>query len=216
VVSFFDPHGLKQIRIARAWAKMLLRIAGVRVSVEGIDKISMSGSYVFAANHVSYMDTPVIFSYIPVQFRFLAKVELFAWPFIGDHLKRAGHIAVPRESRAALKAMSDAGRTVRERGISLLVFPEGGRSESGELQEFKDGASYLAIKAGVPIVPVAISGMHKVLPMHGALIRPGNVTIRIGDPISTTGLTLHDRGRLTQKIYERVKELQCASLPVSR
>jgi 1-acyl-sn-glycerol-3-phosphate acyltransferase len=209
VVSFFDRNkdSRKQIAIARAWARSLLRIAGVKVRVEGLEKIDPKGSYVFVSNHVSYMDTPVIFSNIPVNFRFLAKSGLFKVPFIGNHLTRAGHISVPLEARAQLKVMGEAGRTIRERGISLLVFPEGGRSESGLLQEFKEGAAYLAIKGGVPLVPVGLEGMFDILPMHSVHMRPGNVTMRIGDPIPTEGLPLSARGPLTQELRDRIAEL---------
>src|SRR5205807_9067013 len=115
VASFFDETGRKQIAVARAWARMLLRVAGVRVTVEGLENIDPNGSYVFACNHASYMDTPVILAHIPVQFRFLAKEGLFKIPFLGDHLRRAGHIPVPRENpRAAVKTMAEAGRIIRE------------------------------------------------------------------------------------------------------
>src|SRR5215210_9142745 len=127
-VSFFDHGGRKQVSIARFWSKVIIRVAGVRLTIEGLEKIDPNGSYVFASNHVSYMDTPVVMGHIPVQFRFMAKRSLFHVPFLGYHLKRGGHIPVPRENpREALKAMAQAGKTIRERGISVLVFPEGGR-----------------------------------------------------------------------------------------
>jgi 1-acyl-sn-glycerol-3-phosphate acyltransferase len=201
----------RQIAIARAWSRMLLRIAGVRVHLEGLEHISPSGAYVFVVNHVSYMDTPVVFANVPVQFRFLAKKELFRIPGIGTHLTRAGHIPVPLEAKAFLKTLTEAGRLVRERGISVLVFPEGGRSETGELQEFKDGAAYLAIKAGVPVVPLGLIGMFDILRMHSVHIRSGQVTLRVGEPIPTAGMTLADRGRLTQMLRDRVAELSGAA-----
>jgi 1-acyl-sn-glycerol-3-phosphate acyltransferase len=207
IVSLFDPDGRKQIVLARKWARMLLRIAGVRVEVEGLEKIAHDGSYVFAANHRSYMDTPVVLAFIPVQFRFLAKEGLFRIPFLGQHLKRAGHIPVPREDpRAAVKTMSEAGRVIRERGVSLLVFPEAGRTE-GSLEPFKEGAAYIAIKAGAPIVPIGLIGTREILPIHSMNLRGGRVRLRIGEPISTAGLVLHDRGRVTAELYQRVAEL---------
>ena len=211
VVSLFDADERRQIAIARAWARTLLRIAGVKVRVEGMEKIDPAGSYVFVSNHVSYMDTPVIFTHIPVQFRFLAKKGLFSVPFIGGHLKRAGHIPVPLEAKAALRTMAEAGRIVRERGISLLVFPEGGRSETGELLEFKDGAAYLAIKAGVPVGPIGLIGMHAILPMHSVNMRPGKVVLRIGEPLPTANLSIADRARLTQELRDRIVELTGAA-----
>lgn len=206
-VSIVDEGGRRQVAIARFWSKVLLKIAGVRMTIQGIEKIDPAGSYVFVSNHVSYMDTPVVLAHIPVQFRFLAKKGLFSVPFLGYHLKRAGHLSVPRENpREAVKTMAEAGRIIRERGISLLIFPEGGRSLEG-LKEFKEGAAYIAIKAGVPIVPVALSGTLEVLPMHSLNVRPGHVTLRVGDPIPTADLTLQDRSALTQKLHDRVAEM---------
>jgi 1-acyl-sn-glycerol-3-phosphate acyltransferase len=206
-VSLFDEGGRRQVAIAQFWSRVLLKIAGVKMTVEGIEKIDTSANYVFAANHQSYMDTPVVLAHIPMQFRFLAKKGLFSVPFLGYHLKRAGHIPVPRENpREAVKAMSEAGRIIREKDISVLIFPEGGRSLVG-LKEFREGAAYIAIKAGVPVVPIAISGTLEVLPMGSLTVRPGHVTMKIGDPIPTADLVLHDRARLTQEMHDRVASL---------
>jgi 1-acyl-sn-glycerol-3-phosphate acyltransferase len=206
-VSFFDDTGRKQIAVARAWARMLLRISGVRVTAFGVDGIDPERGYVVAANHASYMDTPVILSTLPVQFRFMAKEGLFRIPLLGSHLQRAGHISVPRDNpREALKVMGEAGKIIRERNISILIFPEGGRSLTG-LQEFREGAAYIAIKAGVPIIPVALKGTMDVLPMHSVNVRPGRVEMRVGEPIDTTGFTLRDRAALTAILRERIVEL---------
>jgi 1-acyl-sn-glycerol-3-phosphate acyltransferase len=205
LVSLFDQSGRTQIKIARVWSRSLLRFAGVKVKVEGIRKIDHSGSYVFVANHASYMDTPVVLSHIPVQFRFLAKKGLFHIPFLGTHLAQAGHIPVPREDpRASVRTLAQAARIVREKSISVLIFPEGGRTEDGELQPFKDGAAYIAIKSGVPLVPVAIGGTRKILAMHSATFRRGRVTLRIGDPIPTDGLRLRDRKALTEQARAQI------------
>jgi 1-acyl-sn-glycerol-3-phosphate acyltransferase len=207
IVSLFDKHGRKQISVARAWSRTLLRVSGIRVHVEGLEHVDPNGSYIFASNHASYMDTPVVLANIPVQFRFLAKRELFAIPFLGNHLKTAGHIPVPRDNpREALKTMAEAGRTIRERAISLLIFPEGGRTIH-ELEAFKEGAAYIAIKAGAPIVPVGILGTRAILPRGSLMPVPGRVVLRIGKPIPTAHLSLQDRGRLTAELHSRVAEL---------
>ncbi len=186
---------------------MLIFFSGMRVRVEGLERISPETSYVIASNHLSLMDTPLVLAHIPLQFRFLAKESLFGVPFIGGHLRRAGHFAVPRgDVRGPLKAMAEAARAVRESGISTLVFPEGGRS-GGQLQELKDGAAYIAIKAGAPVIPVAIHGTREVLPAGSLVVRPGKVLMRIGEPIPTDGLTLQDRSRLTSEIRERLLRL---------
>lgn len=207
-VSMFEKGGYRQMVVARAWARMLLRISGVCVTVEGLEKIDPHGSYVFASNHASYMDTPVVLGLIPVQFRFLAKETLFRIPFLGTHLRSAGHIPVPRQdARAAVKVMNESARIIRERSISMLVFPEGGRTQNGQLQPFKEGAANIAIKAGVPIVPVSLTGTRAVLPMHSGHVRSGHVRLRIGDPIQTCQLTPRDRGVLTAQVREKIVEL---------
>ena len=207
VASLFDSSGRSQHRIARAWGRMLLAISGVRVRVEGLENIVAEGSYVIAPNHLSYMDTPVLLAHIPVQFRFLAKQSLNVVPFIGYHLKRAGHIAVPRDdARGSVRTLAVAARVIRERGVSVLVFPEGGRSP-GALEEFKEGAAYIAIKAGVPAVPVGIVGTREILPMDSLLPLRGPVTLRVGEPIPTAGLAMRDRAALTRRLRERVIEL---------
>jgi 1-acyl-sn-glycerol-3-phosphate acyltransferase len=209
VVSFFDSIGRTQVRVARAWARSILAAAGARVTVEGLDRICSTGSYVFVANHLSYMDTPVVLSHIPVQFRFLAKRGLFQIPFLGTHLKRAGHIPVPREDpRAAVKALTQAAEIVRTHKVSVLIFPEGGRSRDGVLREFKDGAAFIAIKAEVPLVPVALAGTHELLPMGSATFHRGQrVRLRIGEPIPTAGMAAKDRRALTQAARESIVTL---------
>jgi 1-acyl-sn-glycerol-3-phosphate acyltransferase len=208
IVSFFDPTRHKQNAIARAWARVLLVVGGVKVKVEGLEKIKEDGSYVFVSNHLSYMDTPVALANIPVQFRFLAKRGLFQIPFMGWHLARAGHIPVPRgDARAAVKTMTLAAQIVREQGISLLIFPEGGRSRKGEMRPFMEGAAYIAIRAGVPLVPVGLIGTREVLPYGSGIIRGGTVIMRIGDPMPTDHATVRDRLHLTEVLRHRIVEL---------
>jgi 1-acyl-sn-glycerol-3-phosphate acyltransferase len=205
MVSFFDSKGRRQNRVARAWARSLVAIARATVTVEGLERIDPGGRYVFASNHLSYMDTPVVLSSIPVQFRFLAKKGLFLIPFLGNHLRSAGHIPVPLENpRAHVKTLSLAAETIQSLGISLLIFPEGGRSLDGALQEFKEGAAYIAIKAQAPLVPIALIGTRRLLPMGSASFHPGPVLLRIGEPISTEGMTLADRHTLTKTVRERI------------
>jgi 1-acyl-sn-glycerol-3-phosphate acyltransferase len=215
VVSLFDRTGATQIKVARAWAKTLLVTSGVHVMVEGLEKIAPAGSYVFISNHLSFMDTPVVLANIPVQFRFLAKRGLFQIPFLGQHLSRAGHIPVPREDpRAAVNTMQVAAETIQKKKISLLIFPEGGRSHDGDLQDFKEGGAYIAIRAGVPVVPIAISGTRELLPWGSGIVRSGSVKLRILKPIQTTHLNLKDRAMLTEQVRTLIsQELQINSSP---
>jgi len=207
-VAHWDTNGNKQLKVARTWSRMLLFIAGAKVKTVGLEKIEPGVSYVIVCNHVSYMDTPVLMAHLPVNFRFMAKQELFKVPFIGPHLTKAGHISVPLDDwRAALKVLGSVGATLKEKGQSVLIFPEGGRSENGQLQEFKDGAAYLAIKGQVKILPAAIVGIYDVLPMHSGHMRPGHVTLRIGDPLDVSGLKSSDRAELTERLRQTILAL---------
>jgi len=204
-ISLFDATGRRQARIAVAWSRALLKVSGVKGKVEGLENISPNGVYVFASNHASYMDTPVVLGNIPVQFRFLAKRGLFMIPFLGTHLQRAGHIPVFRgNARQNLKTLVMAAETVQKRGISLLIFPEGVRSQDGTLGQFSEGAAYIAIKAGVPLVPLTLQGTRAVLPFGSGLPRPGRIRMLIGDPIPTEGLSLKCRERLTAQVRAQV------------
>jgi 1-acyl-sn-glycerol-3-phosphate acyltransferase len=198
IFALFGSAERKQIATGRLWARSLLWLAGVKVEVEGAERIDPRLRCVFVSNHLSYMDTPVVFSYLP-EFRFLAKKGLFRIPFLGWHLKTAGHVPVPREDpRAALKTLSRAAELIEEKQTSLLIFSEGGRAMDGRLAEFKEGAAYLAIKAQAPLLPIALLGTREILPMGSAIMHRGRVQLRFGSPIPTAGLKMHDRQKLTE------------------
>lgn len=207
--SLFDKTGNTQHNVARAWARQLLTIGGVRVKTEGLEKLEPGGAYVFVSNHVSFMDTPVLIANIPAQFRFLAKQGLFQIPFLGNHLHRAGHVPIPRDDvRGTLKALTYAAEVVQRKRVCLLIFPEGGRTqEDMALQEFKDGAAYLAVKSGVPVVPVGLVGMEQILPMGSGEVRGGDVVMRVGTPIPTAGMALKEHKALTQRLRVEVAAL---------
>jgi 1-acyl-sn-glycerol-3-phosphate acyltransferase len=215
LTSLFDSDGRIQHQISRVWSRMLLKVSGVKMQVEGLEKIDPGATYVFVANHRSFMDIPVLLAYLPLQFRFLAKKGLFLIPFLGTHLRRAGHLPVIKDNpRASLKSMTDAARILREHGMSVMLFPEGGRSKDGLLQDFIEGAAYIAVKAGVPVIPIAMTGTREVLPMGSLQIMSGIVELRIGDPISTANMTMQNRATLTQMMHERVADLlKSASQP---
>ncbi len=205
--SLFDPSGNWQHQMARIWGRMLLAVSFIRVRVRGLEKLDRRANYVFVSNHASYMDIPALLACLPFQFRFFAKKGLYKIPFLGWHLHRAGHLPVDRSNaRNSLKSMSAGARIVAERGVSVLLFPEGGRTQVG-LREFKEGAAYIAIKAGVPVVPVAISGMRELLPMGSIHLRSGKVELRVGPPIPAAGLKLSDREELTRKMHAEIQRL---------
>ena len=204
LTSFFDRRGNILHYFARIWGRILLAVSFIRVRTEGLEKLDPRGTYVFVANHASYMDIPAILSQLPHQFRFFAKKGLYKIPFLGTHLLRAGHLPVDRSSpRARLKSLTEAAHRISQFGTCMLLFPEGGRCPQG-LREFNEGAAYLAIKAGVPIVPMALIGMREKLPMESIHIRSGRVTLKIGVPVPTKGLKISDREALTQRLYSEI------------
>jgi len=207
LVSPFDKGGRKQAVMARLWAKTLLLVSGTRVNVRGLEKLKPGQHYIYVANHRSYMDTPVVLASLPGAFRFMAKAELFNIPLMGGHLRRAGHISVPLDKpREAIRSMSEAGRVIRENKISVLIFPEGGRT-MGEMGEFRDGAAFMAIKAQVPVAPIGLIGVHELLPMHSVHVRPRRVTVNIGDPIPTEGMDTKQRTELTEQFRQQISTL---------
>lgn len=194
---------------------MILAVGFVRCEVTGLERLDPSASYVLVSNHASYMDTPAIVSSIPLQFRFFAKKGLFSIPFLGWHLTRAGHLPVVRDDpRASLKAMSEGARIMQQRRVSLLLFPEGGRTEQA-MRPFKEGAAYIAIKAGVPVVPIGLVRTRVVLPMHEWMVRPGIIQVNVGEPIPTADMTARDRARLNELLQDKVAELAGESIVIN-
>ncbi len=201
--SLFDLQGRFQHRVARAWARLILFTSRVQVQVHGRENLDPQQAFVYCANHLSFMDTPVLFS-LPIEFRILAKKTLFSVPFLGWHLRRSGHLAVDRaDARASLRSFEQAVQKIRG-GTSLFFFPEAGRSQDGRLQPFKSGPFLLAIKAGVPVVPVAVWGTREILPISSVYVRPGRVKLTVSRPIPTAGMTLKDVERLATAVRDEI------------
>lgn len=213
--SLFDRDGSLQHRIARFWSRIILATIGVHVHVIGMEKVDTAKPHIYAVNHLSALDVPVLYTHLPAQFRILAKKELFRYPFLGWHLRRSGQIAVDQQnSRSAIRSMGRAVESLKG-NMSVMIFPEGGRSENGQLQDFMAGAFYLGIKAQIDVVPMALVGTYEILPMNTWHIKPRPVFLLVGDPIPTAGLTLRDLENLTQQAQHAVAELYYsrASLP---
>jgi 1-acyl-sn-glycerol-3-phosphate acyltransferase len=154
------------------------------------------------------MDTPVIFSTLPFQFRILAKKELWTLPFIGWHLNRSGQLPIDTvDPHATISSLGAAARTLRA-GMPIFVFPEGSRTPTGELQTFLAGAAFLAIRAQVPLVPIALSGVYDLLPIHTRHFYPCDLTLTVGEPISTKGMTIRQAEELTARLRAIIDELR--------
>jgi 1-acyl-sn-glycerol-3-phosphate acyltransferase len=199
----------------RAWSRAVLGFIGVRVTRDGGDGLAPDGSYVFVSNHASLIDIPVLVYALPAHLRFMAKRELMKVPFIGWWLRHDRHLPVDRDDpRAAMRSLQEGAEAVRRHRLSVLLFPEGSRSRTG-IQPFKDGAALLAIRAGVPVVPVAVCGTDRILPAKSSYLRGGDVHVRIGTPIPTASLDTKDRKRLTDEIEAEVRRLYAELLPAA-
>jgi 1-acyl-sn-glycerol-3-phosphate acyltransferase len=189
------------------WAPGLLHGAGARLEVEGTEALERGSAYLFASNHQSFLDVPALFVALRVPLRFVAKRELSGVPFLGWYIAAMGMVFVDRGARgravASLRRVTDILRA----GDSVACFPEGTRSRDGSIGTFKGGAFAMAIEAGVPVVPVALSGTGAVLPPSSFRVRPGTVRVRVGRPIPTRGLTTAQRGELARRVRAEVERL---------
>ncbi len=207
VCGLWDHSGSQQHRIAQLWAKSLLLLSLSPVTVVGSDRLRPQQVAVYASNHTSYMDTPVVFAALPFQFRILAKKELWPIAFIGWYLDRSGQIPIDtRNPRATLSSLGVGVKALRS-GMPLFVFPEGGRTPDGELQTFLSGAAYLAIRAQVPLVPIALSGVYDLLPIHTRHLYPGELTLTAGEAIDTTGMTVRQTDELIERLKAAIQEM---------
>jgi 1-acyl-sn-glycerol-3-phosphate acyltransferase len=207
LVSLFDRSGRSEHRIARLWARACLAASASKVTVRGAENLRKHPLAVFASNHTSFMDIPVIFASLPFQFRILAKIELWRWPFIGWYLNRSGQIPIDTENTHATLSSLGAGVKALRSGMPLFVFPEGRRTETGELNAFLSGAAFLAIRAQVPVVPIALTGGYDLLPMHSHHFFPVALTLIAGEPIETKGMTLRQADELTGILRATIENL---------
>jgi 1-acyl-sn-glycerol-3-phosphate acyltransferase len=207
VSSLFDARGHFAHRCARAWSWLILKTTGVRVTVDGLDRITPGTTYVFVSNHQSIYDIPVIFASLPYQLRIIAKASLARFPVLGWHLKRGGHLFVDRKNpdRSGILAR---WRALVKDGLSLIIFAEGTRSYDGRVARFKAGSFLLALEAGLPIVPLAVVGTRHVMQKGRLRTEPGDVELIVHDPIYPPRLeapTVHDAKALADRVQTIVE-----------
>ena len=201
-VSLFGNQGRILHGFARLWSKLIMKTIASPTKVKGLDAIDTSRPYVYAVNHASALDIPVLYVYLPFEFRIAFKRELLSYPIVGWHLKRSGQICVDQQNparsigsiRAALKSLKS--------GMPFVIFPEGGRTPDGEVKPF-----FLAIKAQVDIVPVALVGTFELLPMNTYHIKSRPLEMRVGQPISTADYTLRNMDALSDRVHQAVEDL---------
>ena len=201
---------------ARFWSHLIMSTIQSPLTVKGLEHVDTSKPHVYAVNHASAMDIPILYVGFPFQFRIVFKKELLSYPIVGWHLKRSGQVCIDQQRptnsigsiRSALKSL--------KAGMPLVIFPEGGRTPDGDTKPFLPGAFFLAIKAQVDIVPVALIGSYELLPMDTYHIKCRPLEIRIGKPISTAGLTMSEMDRLSYNVQRAVEDLYYRRKPSSR
>src|SRR5207237_10098521 len=193
--------------LTRAWARRILKGAGIEPRTERTETIDRQQRYIIVANHSSYFDIPCIFAAIPQPIRFMAKVSLFKIPIFGWAIGRAGFIPIDRKNRrTAVKSFELAVQRIRK-GNTVVVFPEEGRSRERAMRPFQRGGFLLALRSGLPILPVAIQGTYDVFKAGATRVTPGPVTIHVGTPIPTEGLTVREKDRLLNESREQISRM---------
>ena len=206
LTSLVSTDGETPHKVARIWAKCILAASNINVTVTGLSNLKLTGSCIYMPNHVSNFDIPVLQAYLPVQFRWLAKAELFKIPIFGYAMKRAGYISIDRFDRtSAIQSLNKASEIIRN-GTSVIIFPEGTRSQNQNIQSFKKGGFVLAVDSGVPIIPVIIHGTWKIMQKKQILVRPGNVVLEIKKPINTLDYTRKTKDDLMEKVRNIVMD----------
>lgn len=197
--SLFDRSGSFAHWCARTWSRLILATTGVRVAVVGLERLEPRRTYVFVANHQSIYDIPILFWSLPCQLRIIAKASLGSVPFLGWHLRRTGHMLVDRRRPDRARIFAWASRLTSS-GLSLIVFPEGTRSRDGRVGRFKGGSFYLALQAGLPVVPLSLVGSRHVMLKGRLATYPGDVRLVVHDPIDTGSLTAVDPKEFGERV----------------
>jgi 1-acyl-sn-glycerol-3-phosphate acyltransferase len=211
--GLFDRDGKRLHWFSRAWSWLIMKTILSPVKVTGLDKIDTSKPHVYAVNHASALDIPVLYVNLPFQFRIVFKKELLSYPIVGWQLKRSGQVCIDQQKPAnSIAAIRSAVKSLKA-GMPLVIYPEGGRTSDGEIKPFLPGAFFLAIKAQVDIVPVALVGTYELLPMNTYHIKCRPLEMRVGEPISTVGLTMRDMETVSAKVRKAMEELYYAQNP---
>jgi 1-acyl-sn-glycerol-3-phosphate acyltransferase len=204
ICTLFDGTGRAYHRVACAWSSIGLGMAGVQVKVSGQENIPKNVPVIYMSNHQSNFDILALYQAIPGKFSWIAKEELFSYPIFGQSMRRAGYIPLDRsDGRKSLKSMIVAAARINQ-GDCVVIFPEGTRSEDGNLIPFKKGGFLLAEKAKVPVVPVSISGSGEINPAKKFWLKPGTIRIRIAEPISATAQSGRNRAEMMEQVQAAI------------
>ena len=207
--SFDFTKGKILSKIVKSWARAIFFSAGVKIQIMGLKNLDSLKNYIFAANHSSSLDIPLMLGYIPFWIVPISKIELKWVPFLGWAMQMAGHVFVDRrDHERAMVSISNIKESLLKTPRSILLFPEGSRTNDGRIKPFKSGGLSLGISTGMPIVPVAIIGTFESLGKESTSFKNNLLTVRIGSPINTDEYIENDRKILSKLVYKRVKELK--------
>jgi 1-acyl-sn-glycerol-3-phosphate acyltransferase len=207
IISFFSRTGNSVHLIARIWGRGILFVSRIKVSVQGLANVDPSRSYIYMSNHQSNFDIPVLLAHLPIQFRWLAKAELFKIPIFSRAMRGAGYVRIDRFNReSAIESLKQAAAKMKD-GVSVMIFPEGTRSRDGNIRPFKKGGFVMAVDTGIPIVPVILQGTWPIMAKSSWRINTGEVSLLIEKPIDTTGYTRETKDEL----IETVRSVICRS-----
>lgn len=213
IVSVFDRDGRLQHKLAFLWSWLIMKTIQSPVTVTGMEKVTGTAPRLYAATHASALDIPILYVNLPFQFRIIFKSELLGYPFVGWHLRRSGQVCINQQNpSASIGSIKSALKSLRSR-VPLVIFPEGGRTPNGEILPFLPGAFFLAIKAHADIIPIALVGTFDLLPMNTYHIKSRRLEMRVGEPISTAGLTLRDMEAVSAKVKTAIEDLYSAPSP---
>jgi len=205
--ALLDRSGKTSHRVVSFWSGLLLRLYGMRITVEGLDRVDLRRPRLYAANHLSALDIPLLYRYLPFQFRIIAHRIVFRLPLVGWHLRATGQLMIDPESVSlSRRAIREAVRTLK-RGMPLVIFPEGERSPTGQMRPFRRGAFYVAFKAEVDVVPIAILGTFEAFPRGSGHMRPRPLQLVIGEAIPIASYKSQEMEALAKRTEKAVAEV---------
>ncbi|RFT16258.1 MAG: 1-acyl-sn-glycerol-3-phosphate acyltransferase [Candidatus Saccharicenans subterraneus] len=207
VLLVFWPLGIRDplLRVAKWAMAVSRRILGLKIEVSGLENVEPGRSYVYMANHLSFLDGPLLFYVIPQRVRVILKKSVFRIPIVGQGMRFVGFVPVDRKRASGGKrSIDEAARMMKERGYSFLIFPEGTRSRTGKLQPFKRGGFFLALAAGAPIIPITIKGTFELMPKGRIFPRRGPIRIIFHQPVETAGRTVEDIPALLEAVRQAI------------
>ncbi len=208
LAAYLPPRGDWFLRFARGWARSVLRVSGISVDVRHAERLASGRSVILAANHESFADIVVLLACLPLPVRFLAKRSIFRVPVLGWSIAAAGFIPVDRGDPSRGAATLDAALKRLRNGRSVVIFPEETRTRTGELQAFKKGAALLALRSGLPLLPIGLAGTRRILPPDSLVMSPGRAVVSVGEPIEVSGSGPKEARRLTERLRAEIGRLR--------